>query len=51
MLSVLAIYPAIFSHIGHTAMAAEAPDLLEEEVRNALMDAHVNCGPQRESTK
>ena len=45
MLSVLARYPGIFSHIGHIAMAADAPDLHKgdlgrlEEVRNGLIGA------------
>ena len=47
ILRVLARYPAIFSHIGHIAMAAEAPDLHKgdlgrlEEVRNALIGAYI----------
>ena len=55
MLRVLSRYPAIFSHIGHIAMAAEAPDLHMgdlgrlEEVRNALIGAD-NVG-HRESTE
>ena len=45
MLSALASYPAIFSHLGPSAMAAEAPDHHKgdlgrlEEVRNALIGA------------
>ena len=45
MLRVLTRYPVIFSQIGHTAMAAEAPDLHMgelghlEEVRNGLIGA------------
>ena len=45
MLSALARYPVIFSHIGHTAMAAEAPHLHMgdlgrlEEVRNGRFGA------------
>ena len=55
ILSVLQIYPAIFSHIGHTAMAADAPNLHMgdlgrlEEVRNALIGTDING--HRESTK
>ena len=55
MLSALARYPVIFSHIGHMAMAAEAPDLHMgdlgrlEEVRNGLVGADtVGC---RERTR
>ena len=46
MLSALASYPAIFSHIGHIAMAAEAPDLSKgdlghlEEARNGQIGVH-----------
>ena len=45
MLSALASYPAIFSHLGPSDMAAEAPDHHKddlgrlEEVRNALIGA------------
>ena len=47
ILRVLTRHPAIFSHIGHTAMAAEAPDLHQgdlghlEEVRIALNGADI----------
>ena len=55
MLSALARYPVIFSHMGHTAMAAEAPDLHMgdlgrlEEVRNGLLGA--DTVGYRESTR
>ena len=47
MLMVLAGNPAIFSHIGHIAMVAEAPDHHRgdpgrlEEVRNCLIGADI----------
>ena len=46
MLSALARYPVIFSHIEHMTMAAEAPDLHMgdlgrlEEVRNGQTGVH-----------
>ena len=49
MLSVLAGYPSIFSLVGHTAMAAEAPEGHSgglgrvEEVRNGLTGGHVEA--------
>ena len=52
---MLVRFPAIFSHIGHIAMAAEAPDLHMgdlgrlEEVRNDLLGA--DTVGHRESTK
>ena len=55
MLRMLARYTAIFSHIGHTAMAADAPDLHKDdlgrlgEVRNVLVGA--DSVGHRESTK
>ena len=45
MLSISTIYPVNFSDVGHTAMAAEAPDLHKgdlgrlEEVRKNLTGA------------
>ena len=47
MLRVLARYPAIFSHVGHIAMAADAPDLHRGdlgrlgEVKNVLIGADI----------
>ena len=55
MMRVLERYSVIFSHIGHNAMAAEAPDLHMgdlgrlEEVRNGLIDA--DTVGYKESTK
>ena len=46
MLSALASYPAIFSPLGHTTMAAEAPDPHSgdlgslEEARNGQNSVH-----------
>ena len=55
MLMVLAGNPAIFSHIGHIAMVAEAPDHpwgdpgRLEEVRNGLIGADIVA--HKKSTK
>ena len=46
MLRVLTRYPVIFSHIGHIAMAAEAPDLHKgdlghlEKAKNGQIGVH-----------